>query len=39
MPRGVLILLAGPLLGALLLAFAGRGARLEPPDFAFTNPG
>ena len=39
MPRGVLILLAGPLLGVLLLALAGRGARLEPPDFAFTNPG
>ncbi len=39
MPRGLLILLAGPLLGLLLLFCAGRGARLEPPDFAFTNPG
>jgi len=39
MPRGLLILLAGPLLGLLLLALAGGGARLEPPDFAFTNPG
>jgi oligopeptide transport system substrate-binding protein len=39
MPRGVLILLVGPLLGALLLVLAGRGAHLERPDFAFTNPG
>ncbi len=39
MPRGSLILLAGPLLGLVLLFCAGRGAQLEPPDFAFTNPG
>jgi oligopeptide transport system substrate-binding protein len=39
MPRALLILLAGPLLGVLLLVCAGRGAQLEPPDFAFSNPG
>ncbi len=39
MPRGALILVAGTLLGAALVALAGGGARLDPPDFAFTNPG
>jgi len=39
MPRALPILLAGPLLGLLLLALAGRGAQLDPPDFAFSNPG
>ncbi|MBK7643593.1 MAG: peptide ABC transporter substrate-binding protein [Planctomycetes bacterium] len=39
MPRGLSILLLGPLAGLALLVLAGHGARLDPPDFAFVNPG